>query len=323
MRLRHRLEVVLVHAASRVLAWPSLDAAVAFGAAVGKAYARAGLPRTGVARVNLRIAFPALDDAEREAILRDAFANMGRSLVEVLLLGSARRDELLSRVRVEGEANLRIAEAAHASAGVLVLTAHFGTWELAPASMARRGVALSVVERGSQNPTLAATMARWRGADEGVELLRMDAGAAFGVLAALRRGRKLVVALDQNAGREEGVFAPFLGEQACTRSVPAMLAMKRGYAVLPAFVVRDGTNARHVIQLLPPIAIEAAGDDEAEALARNVAAMNRVIEAQIRASPQQWLWAHRRFRTRPAEAAPVGYPVSLRRRMHRAFSRSG
>lgn len=316
-----RLAALALRLAAGLVARLPLDVATAAGAALGRGYARLGLPRVRDARLNLAIAFPERSPRAREELLLASFADLGRRLIEVAFLATPRRELLMERVRVEGEEHLVAARAAHPSGGVLLLTAHFGTWELALPAMARRGLPMAVVERGSANPAIAALMAGWRGVEQGVRLLRMDASAALGVLAALRGGRVLAVALDQNARRDEGVFAPFFGEPACTRSAPVLLAMKRGFALLPAFVLREGQS--HVIRALPPIALEPPGDDEAAALARNVAAVNAVLEAQIRRAPAQWLWVHRRFRTRPEGLPPVGYGPSPRRWLRRRFHGRG
>ena len=114
--------------------------------------------------------------------------------------------------------------------------------------------------------------------------------------------------LDQNAHRDEGVFAPFFGRPASTRSAPARIAMARGFPVLPVFVFRVGQTSQHVIRISPALELE-AGDasdrDDDIALSRNVAGMNRVIEEVVRRAPDHWLWAHRRFRTQPEGAPPV------------------
>jgi len=316
---RQRAAVVCLRALAEALARLSPARAVALGAGLGRAWGRLGLPRVAVARVNLALAFPERPPAERERLLVESFADLGRRLVEVLLLASSRREALLATARVEGEEHLAAARAAHPSGGVLLVTAHLGTWELALPAMARRGLPMAVVERGTTSPALAELMADWRGVEHGVELLRMDERAALRVLGVLRAGRVLVVAMDQNAGRDEGVFAPFFGEPACTRSAPVTIAMQRGFALLPAFVVREGGG--HVIRALPPIELEPAGEDGA--LARNVARVNAVLERQIRATPEQWLWAHRRFRTRPEQAPPVGYPRPAWRRLRRRLRGSG
>ncbi len=133
--------------------------------------------------------------------------------------------------------------------------------------------------------------------------------AAIGVFRGLAKGRLVTLLLDQNAHRDEGVFAPFFGHLALTRSAPAGIAMNRGVPVLPVFVFRVGETARHVVKVCPPLEIEPDDEDPEGALARNVGRMNEAIETAIRAAPDHWLWPHRRFKTRP-EGEPSLYPRS-------------
>jgi KDO2-lipid IV(A) lauroyltransferase len=270
-----------------------------------------------VARINLTVAFPGASVAQRERILFDAYASLGRGIAELALLQGPRRQQLLDAVRLEGEAHLAAAESASSTGGVLVVTAHYGTWDLYAAALAQRGHALSVVHRGFANPHLDAMMTRVRTFGGGdLEEIRMGRGAPAALLSALRRGRKCIVLLDQNARVAEGVFVPFLGRLACTRFAPAVVAMRRDVPVLPAFGHRLADGPTHVVEIGPRIAIErgpgghqAVVDDAA--LRTNVSRMTQPIEAAIRRAPEHWLWTQRRFRTRPeapaAERAPV-YP---------------
>ena len=274
------------------------------GGKLGTAYASLGAPRTGDAAVNLRIAFPASSSSERRRLLVASFANLGRCVAEVLLLQSRRRDELLAGVTVEGLENYDAARRSSTSGGAIVLTAHFGSWELSAAAMAERGYPVSVVHHRVANPHVDGMVRRWR-AQAQVEEIPLGS-AATGVFRALAKGRIVVMLLDQNAHRDEGVFAPFFGQPASTRSAPARIAMTRGFPVLPVFVFRVGQTSEHVIRISPALELEAGdasdrGDDVV--LSHNVARMNRAIEEAVRRAPDHWLWAHRRFRTQP-EGAP-------------------
>jgi KDO2-lipid IV(A) lauroyltransferase len=111
--------------------------------------------------------------------------------------------------------------------------------------------------------------------------------------------------LDQNASRREGVFVPFFGRLACTRDGPARVAMKTGTPVLPVFIERIGDTMRHRVRAEPPLELVPEGADRDAALVENVARMTAAIEAAIRNAPDQWIWTHRRWKTRPKpEAAP-------------------
>ncbi len=311
-RLRHAIEYGAVLAVREGFRHLPPDRAVALGASVGAAYARLGGPRTREAAINLALAFPGWSREERRKALVAAFANLGRCIAEVFVLQGPHRRRLLEGVSVEGLENYELAKSRSASGGVIVLTAHFGSWELCGTAMAHRGYPVSVVHHEIENPGLSAMVSGWRRA-AGVEELRLGR-AVTAVFRALARGRLVTMLIDQNAHRDEGVFAPFLGHAALTRSGPANLAMSRGVPVLPVFLFRKGATSRHVVRICPPLDLEPAGDDPKAALARNVGRMNVVIEEAIRAAPDHWLWAHRRFKTRPP-GEPAVYP---RRRRPRA-----
>jgi KDO2-lipid IV(A) lauroyltransferase len=312
-RLRHRAEFAAIAAARAVLGRLAPEHAIAVGAAVGRAYAKLRLPRTSDAERNLALAFPEMSRDEHRALAIASFENMGRCIAEVFLLQGPHRDALLAGLEVTGLEHYEAAKARSASGGVIVLTAHFGSWELCGAAMAQAGYPLSVVHHPIANPLIEDMARSWRERAE-VHEIRMGR-AAMGVFRALARGRVVTLLMDQNAHRDEGVFAPFFGHEASTRSAPALLAMTREVPVLPVFVFRTGATARHVVRVFPALALEPEPADEAgqaAVLRRNVSRMNEAIEQAIRISPDHWLWPHRRWKTRPP-GEPSLYPPRRRR----------
>lgn len=296
------------------------ERAVALGGALGRSMARAHGPRTQVALRNLEIAFPDWSEAQRHRTMVDSFANIGRGIAEVSLLSGRHRESLLDGVRFEGIENLEAAHKSTPSRGVLLLTAHFGTWEVAGAAMARAGIPLSVVHHGFDNPYLGRMVTGWRHAN-GMQTLELGS-AGLGAVRALRRGRVVVMLFDQNASRKEGRFVPFFGLAACTRAGPALLAMRFGIPVVPAFFFRDGEGPRHVARFRPALEIEPPGDEPEGALDRNLERMNLAIESAVREAPDQWTWIHKRWKTRPEGDARAPYPRRHRlRRASRRWSR--
>jgi KDO2-lipid IV(A) lauroyltransferase len=322
-RAREEISFLPIRALVAGLGGRDPETAVRIGGAIGRSVAR--LPGSAVetARVNLGLAFPEWSESRREQALSDCFANLGRVAAELALLQGPRRAQLLANVEMHGADNLAAAEAASPDGGVMVLTAHFGSWDLCAAAMAAQGVELSVVHRGFGHADLRSMMTEVRGAADagGVREIDMGARAAADVLRALRGGRKVAMLLDQNARRREGVFVPFFGIPACTRSAPALIAMRRGIPVLPAFIHRVGKGAQHVVKVLPHLCMEAPGPEPEAALLRNVASMTEVIESAIRSAPDHWLWPHRRWRTRPEATPEALYPVrgGVLRRLRRGL----
>jgi len=307
--------------------------ALDFGAFCGRVVARFGGSGVEVARTNLSLAFPERSEQERGRMLDDVYANIGRVVAELALLQGRHREQLLDGVHIEGREHLAAAEAASPTGAVMVVTAHFGSWDLCAAALTAQGHPLTVVHRGFSNPQLETMFTQVRrGTEADLEELKMGPRAVTGVLRALRRGRKLVLLADQNAKPEEGVFVPFFGHLACTRSAPALIAMRRGIPILPAFVYREGRSARHVVRLSPPLELESSAADPEKTLQANVARLTASIEEAVRRAPDHWLWLHRRWRTRPRTGDDIAagealYPVrrgpfrwlrrSLRQRLRR------
>ncbi len=306
--MRHALEYAGLLGVRELFRHLPPERAVGLGARLGRTWARAGGPRRADAAANLALAFPDSSIAERDELLEKSFANLGRYLAELCLLQGRHRERLLAGIEVEGHEHYEAARAASESGGLIALTAHLGSWELCAAVMATRGYPVSAVHHPRSNPFLERMIGDWRRASR-VESIELGS-AATGVFRALSAGRVIAVLLDQNAHSSEGVFAPFFGIPASTRSGPARIAMGRSVPVLPVFIFRVGESPRHVVRMQAPLGLDAEG--EPGALERNVARMNEVIEAAIRTAPEQWLWAHRRFKTRPA-GHPALYPPRRRR----------
>jgi KDO2-lipid IV(A) lauroyltransferase len=153
-----------------------------------------------------------------------------------------------------------------------------------------------MVHRGIENPLID----RWLNdirARAGTRLVR-KANAAMGVLRAMRRGDLLVLPFDQNSTRDLGVFVPFFGLPASTNSGIARIALRSGAPVVPAFIVRQGRTAQHVVHVLPILYAEDTGDFERDVV-YNTERFSRVFEDMVRRYPEQWLWVHRRWKTRP------------------------
>ena len=232
--------------------------------------------------------------AELRRLGRRSFQHVGMNLVEVCRYFLRPTEVMLSRVRVQGGERLRAAAAQ--GRGVLILTAHYGNWELLAAAHGLTGLPLSIVIRPLDHPLLDDLAARFR-RRSGAELI-IKRQAVREVLQALRRQRMVGILLDQNATRAEGVFVPFFGVPASTSKGLALLALRTGAPVVPVFLRRepDGRHCMEVGEPVPP-----PPDDDVVAY---TARFNQVVEATIRRAPEQWLWMHARWRTQPREPAP-------------------
>lgn len=231
---------------------------------------------------------------EIERLGRGSFQHVGMNLIEACRYFLRPTEVMLSQVHVEGVEHLR--SAAARGRGVLVLTAHYGNWELLAAAHGLTGLPLSIVIRPLDHPVLDELAARFR-RRSGAELI-VKRQAVREVLQALRRGRMVGILLDQNATRAEGVFVPFFGVAASTSKGLAVLALRTDAPVVPVFLRRTA-DGRHCMDVSPPLMPPSDGD-----VLAYTATFNRVIEEAIRRAPEQWLWMHARWRTRPPEAGP-------------------
>ena len=231
---------------------------------------------------------------EIERLGRGSFQHVGMNLIEACRYFLRPTEVMLSQVHVEGVEHLQ--SAAARGRGVLVLTAHYGNWELLAAAHGLSGLPLSIVIRPLDHPVLDELAARFR-RRSGAELI-LKRQAVREVLQALRRGRMVGILLDQNATRAEGVFVPFFGVAASTSKGLAVLALRTDAPVVPVFLRRTA-DGRHCMDVSPPLMPPSDGD-----VLAYTATFNRVIEGAIRRAPEQWLWMHARWRTRPPEGGP-------------------
>ncbi|MCC6744212.1 MAG: lysophospholipid acyltransferase family protein [Acidobacteria bacterium] len=285
-------------------AWTALSAlgllprraAVTLGEWVGESGYRLarGLARTG--RRNLEIAFPEKPLAERERILRGAFRNVGRQLGEFSQIPRLRTPEDARRtVRLENrEIPLDVLASGR---GVLFLTGHFGAWEISPICMRISGTPpVNFLVRRLDNPRLEALAERLRTrcGNRTIDKAR----AARPVLAALGRGEMVGILADLNTLDNEGVFVDFFGIPASTTGGLATFALKTNAAVIPVHTRWDEGERRYVQKFEPELEILRTGSRD-EDIRANTQNFTSIVEGWIRANPDQWIWIHRRWKTRP------------------------
>src|SRR5262245_9406798 len=206
-------------------------------------------PLRRVGMKNLEIAFPERPIAERRRILRASFANLGCMIAELAHLPHTTPEELRERVQFEDEAWWAENVARPRDTGGLILSGHFGNWELLVFAHGMRGFPVSMVHRTIANPLVDRWLNALR-ARAGTRLVRKR-HAAGGVLRALHEHQLLVLPFDQNSTRGLGVFVDFFGVPASTNSGIARLALRTGAPVVPVFIVREGRQARHRVHVLP------------------------------------------------------------------------
>lgn len=298
--MQERIEYWLVLAIARTLGrLPRPVARVLVRALTLAAYL--GLTRLrGVGERNLQLAMPELSADERRRILRGVFRNLGWQLVEFCRMRRYSPANTKGWLRTEGLEHYTAA--ASRGKGVLVLTGHLGAWELSSFYHSLMGHPMGIVIRRLDNRLL----------DEYVNSIRCLHGNrvlhkgdfARGLLTAMRRGESVGILMDTNMTPPQGVFVRFFGIEACTASGLARVALKTGAAVVPGFCVWEPAAKQYVLRFGPELHFQHTGDTERDILAATQQC-NDELEAWIRRYPDQWLWIHRRWKTRPPGEGPL------------------
>ncbi len=292
-RARRTLRYLAIRAALFLVRVLPLGVARALGRLGGALAARLLGRDRRLALAHLDQALPELGRARHEAIVREMFRGFGEMAAELALVHRLDRD-LLSYVEVPPEDEQRLRDAVAGGRGAIVVTGHIGSWELLFRRFVRAGFPAYAVGKESHDPRLTALVDRLRG--EGRTIWRGQEGAAKQLLKVLRGSGVLAMLIDQDT-KVQGVFVPFFGEPAHTPRAAADLALRSGAVVLAAFIHRK-PGGGHRVSLRPVPHGEPTGDREADTVALT-AAMTAAIEAEIRAVPADWVWHHRRWKTRP------------------------
>lgn len=250
------------------------------------------LRRTG--RRNLELAMPELAPARREEILDGVFGSLARSLVWFSRFPTLKRENIGRLIRYEGYEHFE--EALKQGRGVLFYTAHLGNWELSAFSHALMSRPMHIVVRPLDNPMLDALAARYRGLSGNLVIEKKD--FARGILKALARNEAVGILADQNVGLAEGEFVELFGIKACAHTGPAKLAAHSQAAVIPGFALWSEAESRYVLRFFAPVPM--TGDAVAD-----TQALHAHLESVIREYPEQWLWIHRRWKTRPPGEAAI------------------
>jgi len=298
--MRHRLEYLPVWLTAKFFGLLPRPVTRAFGITIGLLaymfYPR--LRRVGMR--NLAIAFPDKTSKEKKRILRKVYKNLGRQMAEFCLFPRYTPENVDKIATYDGFENFAQAEAR--GKGVLFITAHFGGWEIGSFFHSLHGHPLNIVIRPLDNPHLNAMVDRYRTRYGNSTFPKQD--FARGLLSSLKRGETVGILMDTNMTPPQGAFVDFFGVPACTATGLARVALHTDAAVVPGFTLWDQKLGKYRIRFDPALKLIRTGDDEADAVA-NTAAFTKVIENYVSRYPQQWLWVHRRWKTRPEGSTPL------------------
>ena len=247
-----------------------------------------------IARINLSFAFPDLPPARREQIIDGVFRNLARLMLALARFPEIDRSNVGEWIEYQGIDNYL--DAKRKGCGVLIATAHLGNWELSAFAHALLTEPMDVMVRPLDNPFIDELVEQRRTLSGNRLIYKWDGARA--VLRALRNNAAVGILIDQNTTAAEGVFVDFFGKAACANVGFARLAYHSQAAVIPGFAIWDETRHRYTLHFLP--AVEMTGDEAAD-----TRRLHRVIESIIRQYPDQWMWIHRRWKTRPPGEAPL------------------
>jgi len=251
---------------------------------------------------NLRLAFPELPERARRDILRRMVRNLGWMSAEFARMPRYNRSNIDQIIILDGFENFAAAE--RRGKGVLFLTGHMGAWELKPFAHALYSRPIYFLVRPIDNPFVDALVNRYRCASRNRPLKKNE--SARTILRILHDGGVIGVLADQNTIPTEAVFVDFFGVSAATTSGIARLARRTGAAVVPAYSYWDPRIRKYRLRYEPALELTATDDEQSDVL-KYSARFNQVIEDYVRRFPDQWLWVHRRWKTRPANECAL-YP---------------
>lgn len=296
--LRNRLEYWAV----RCLLWlvRVLPVSCAYGLAsvLAAVYYRVGGGRRRIALENLALAFPELSDGERRRIARACYANAAGTLAESMLVltGKYDREQVLRMVDLDQWERLRKLED-ESQAGLLIITAHFGNWEMLSHCLGlcsnRKG---NVIGRKTGNPLLEKHVVQPLRERFGSQLIHKKR-ALMRCIRALRRGEHVGMLIDQKSNRKDGVSVQFFGEELLAPAAPAVLQLRYGVVVVPAFLVRTGPRT-YCLEVGDPVPPPDPAATEEEGIRQLTQKHQQEIETMIREYPEQWFWMHDRWRKR-------------------------
>ena len=292
--LQINLEYLLARSLLVIFGWLPLRTALSVGSRMGSGayYFSKRLRRTG--RRNLELAFPEAKEEERRRLLRGCFASLGRLLGVFSHFATAKRETLESLIECEGLEHIEAARAR--GRGVILFTGHVGAWELTSFALSLFGHPLSFLVRRIDNPKIEKLVDRLR---ERLGNRTIDKrSAAREMLQTLQGGGTLGILVDLNTLDREGIFVDFFGVAASTTFMLAKLALRTDAAVLPVFAPWDSKRRRFLLKIDEPLSVERTGNDEDD-VRRLTQLFTDIVEKYVRRYPDQWLWIHRRWKTRP------------------------
>ncbi len=304
MKWSHVAEYGLVRCGAWALTRLPYQFSLAAGRGLGRAIAWLVPRRAAIVMENLRRAFPSDTAEQLSRVAREHFEHLGMSAVEFAWLSTRRRSRVLDRVSIEGQAHYESAK--RQGRGTIVITSHFGNWEVLGAAFPRLEPDCSAIVFPQSNALTNRFIDRAR-TRNGIALIPTGL-ATRRIFTALRRGGAVLFVSDQDAGGG-GIFVDFFGQPASTAKGPILMSLRTGAPVVMALTIRE-PNGHHRLVLTPPLEWTRTGDESRDVLA-GTQRWTRDLEEWIRRYPPLWFWVHRRWKSKPEDRVAESEPETV------------
>jgi KDO2-lipid IV(A) lauroyltransferase len=269
--------------------------ALALGRGLGRVWGGLDARHVRIAVENMRQAFPYWDEAQCVRTARGVYRHFGQVLLDLLWMQGRSREEVLANVELVGQEHLE--QALALGRGILYPTGHVGNWEIHAVAHGWLYAPVSVVARPLDNPALDRRLCALRSMSGNTVIYKKKALAR--ILKTLKEGGGVAMLIDQNVQEKDGIFVDFFGRQAATTTVAAALAVKTGCPLLPVHTVLEADGRCRLIYG-PVLSWSRSGDRQRD-IAELTQRLTTAVEGWVREQPEQWLWMHRRWKTRPPE----------------------
>lgn len=293
-KLQNNAELIALRSLIGTIGALPLGTSMRFGKSVGRFFAKRFPKLQKTARRNLEIAMPELSADQRNRIIIGTFESLGRHLGFVSHFRKFQHEDVRDLIELVGRENFE--EVYARGKGVLFFTGHFGSWEVFNLLPPAFGYGMNILVRRIDNPLVEGFVDQMRTRFGSVTLDKTK--SARTMFRVLKKGELLGILADLNVQEKEGVFVDFFGVPASTTTSIAKLALATGAAILPAFAVWEEEKRKYVVYVEPEIKYD-PDDDSDEAVQRLTQEITSVVEKFVRKYPEQWLWIHKRWNTRP------------------------